>query len=129
MLYSLLADVVVVVHLGFILFVVCGALLVKRQRWIALLHIPAALWGILIEFNNWICPLTPLENYFRRLAGQAGYSGGFIEQYLIPIIYPTHLTPTIQMLLGVIVIAINLGAYGWILYRLKKSAVSNSQRR
>ena len=92
MIYRALADLVLVVHLGFVLFVVLGGLLVVRWPWLAWLHVPAAVWGVLIEFMGWICPLTPLENSFRVAGGGAGYSGGFIEHYIRPILYPAGLT-------------------------------------
>jgi hypothetical protein len=111
MLYRLAADALVVVHLAFIIFVVLGGFLACRWRWLAWLHIPAALWGALIEFMGWICPLTPWENSLRRLAGDAGYEGGFIAHYLTPIIYPSGLTPTIQVLLGSLVVLLNGVAY------------------
>lgn len=115
MLYRFLADVTVVVHGLFIVFVVFGGLAVARWPRVAWVHIPCAVWGALIEFAGWICPLTPLENHFRRLAGQEGYPGGFIETYLIPLIYPGALTREIQIALGVGVIVVNVAAYGWAL--------------
>lgn len=114
---GILADLLVALHLGFVLFVVLGGLLVHRHGWVAWLHIPAAAWGALIEFNRWICPLTPLEQRLRRCAGQGGYSGGFIEQYLLPLLYPGGLTPGLQRLLGITVVAVNAVAYGTVLWR------------
>ncbi|MDM3870562.1 DUF2784 domain-containing protein [Porticoccus sp. W117] len=111
MIYNLLADLVVVFHLLFIVFVIVGALLVLRWRSVMWLHLPAVVWVAILEFNSLICPLTPLENHLRQAAGQAGYQGGFIEHYLIPIIYPSGLTPNIQMLLGIAVLAINVLIY------------------
>ena len=87
--YRLTADVLVVLHLAYILFVVIGGLFALRWRWIALIHLPAAAWGILIEIMGWICPLTPWEVKLRIAAGEVGYDGSFIEHYLIPVIYPT----------------------------------------
>jgi len=115
MIYSLLADVIVVLHLLFIIFVVAGGLLVLWRRWVVWLHIPAAVWGALIEFMGWICPLTPLENKFRHLAGQHGYAGSFIEHYLIPLIYPGALTREIQVVLGFAVIIINAAVYFFVI--------------
>lgn len=112
---SIAADLIVVLHFGFVLFVVAGALLVLKWRWLAFLHIPAAVWGALIEFMGWICPLTPLENHLRHAAGQAGYSGGFIEHYLMPILYPDGLTRNLQIGIGIFFVAINLAIYGWII--------------
>lgn len=123
MLYRFLADVTVVVHGLFIVFVVFGGLAVARWPRVAWVHIPCAVWGALIEFAGWICPLTPLENHFRRLAGQEGYPGGFIETYLIPLIYPGALTREIQIALGVGVIVVNVAAYGWAL-RARRAARS-----
>ena len=109
--YRILADLVILLHLLFILFVILGGLLALRQAWFALLHLPAAAWGAYIEFSGSYCPLTPLENHFSRLAGDQGYTGGFIEHYIIPIIYPASLTHDIQIVLGLAVIAINLLVY------------------
>lgn len=117
MLYRILTDLVIFLHLLFIVFVVAGGLLVLRQAWIALLHLPTVLWAAYIEFTGHICPLTPLENHFRRMAGGDGYSGGFIEHYLLPIIYPVGLTYEIQISLGLFVVVVNLMLYSFFLYR------------
>lgn len=117
--YGLLADVVVVVHALFIVFAVLGGLLALWRPWIALVHIPAALWGAYVEFSGRICPLTPLENRYRDLAGEAAYSGGFIAHYITPLIYPEGLTREIQLWLGIIVAAINLLAYGLVARKLR----------
>lgn len=117
MLPRLLADLLVLVHFAFIVFVVAGGLLVWRWRRTAWLHVPAAVWGALIELRGWICPLTPLENHFRRLAGRAGYAGGFIEHYVFPIVYPSGLTPRVQVALGLAVVALNVAMYGWLIVR------------
>lgn len=113
--YALLADLVVVLHGLFIVFVVLGGILALRWRWVIWLHLPAAAWGALVELAGWWCPLTPLENRYRRMAGQEGYSGGFIETYLVPIIYPGALTREIQVALGVSVVVINVAIYAWVL--------------
>jgi len=118
--YRLLANAVVAFHALFILFVVLGGLLAWRWRWIAAAHIPCALWGMLIEYRGWICPLTPLENGLRTRAGQAGYGGGFIEHYLVPAIYPSGLTSRIQAVLGTTVLVINAFAYGMLIRRLTR---------
>ncbi len=115
--YWLLANALVLLHLAFILFVVAGGLLVAWKRKIVWMHLPAAVWGALIEFMGWICPLTPLENYFRRLSGQAGYAGGFIENYLLPLIYPETLTIATQYVLGSMVLTINFMIYFWLWQR------------
>ncbi|HOG81744.1 MAG: hypothetical protein BWX99_00158 [Deltaproteobacteria bacterium ADurb.Bin151] len=116
--YSLLADVVVVFHFLFIVFVVAGGLLVLRRPCLAWIHLPAVAWGAGIEFAGGICPLTPLENYLRRLGGESTYSGDFVMQYLLPVIYPENLTITTQYILGVLVIVINLIVYGMVIHRL-----------
>jgi hypothetical protein len=116
----LAADVVLVVHMLFILFVVGGAALVMRYSWLAWVHIPAALWGAWIELANKVCPLTDVENSFRRQAGQSGYSESFVEHYLVPVIYPAGLTRTSQLWLAFAVIAINVALYAaWLLRRRK----------
>jgi hypothetical protein len=118
--YRLLADVLVGIHFLFVVFVVAGGFLTWRRPRVAWIHVPVALWGALIEFAGWICPLTPLENSLRRAAGQAGYTGGFVEHYVIPVVYPGILTREIQVALGVAVIAINVIAYG-VLFRRSRS--------
>ena len=120
MIYRALADLVLVVHLTFVLFVVLGGLLVLRWPRAAWLHIPAAIWGVLIEYTGWICPLTPLENSFRTRGGEMGYSGGFIEHYIQPVLYPAGLTRGTQIVLGSFVLLLNLGAYGILLTKGKK---------
>lgn len=120
--YSLLADAVIVFHLLFIAFVVAGGLLVIRWPRVVWVHLPAALWGAVVELAGWICPLTPLENHLRLLGGESAYSGDFIVQYLVPVIYPAHLTVSIQYILGGVVILANLMVY--ILIIRKKSFVS-----
>jgi hypothetical protein len=111
MLYLALADFIVLLHLGFILFVVLGGLLVFRCRWLVWLHVPAALWGALVEFLGWICPLTPLETWLRRAAGAPGYSGSFVDQYVVPVVYPADLTREIQIFLGLCVLIFNSAVY------------------
>jgi hypothetical protein len=117
MAYRILADLVVGVHALFVVFVVAGGLLALRWAWVAAVHLPAAVWGTLIEFRGWICPLTPLEQSLRASAGQAGYEGGFIEHYLLPVLYPAGLTQGVQLILGSLVIAVNLVVYGMLLRR------------
>jgi hypothetical protein len=118
--YRALADLVVVAHLAFIAFVVAGGLLVRWRRWVAFLHLPCAVYGAAIELWGWICPLTPLENHLRRLGGERGYAGGFIEHYLIPIIYPGALTHRAQLILGVLVALLNVAIYAWALRRRRR---------
>lgn len=109
--YSLLADVVLIVHLAFIVFAVLGGLLVLRWPRLAWLHLPMAGWAAWVEFANHPCPLTPLENRLRQLAGEAGYQTSFIEHYLTALIYPAGLTRNLQILLGLIVVLINFAIY------------------
>jgi len=110
-LYKLLADVLVVAHFAFIAFVVAGGVLVIYRPRVSWVHLPAALWGALVEFTGWICPLTPLENYFRSLAGGASYSGDFVAQYLLFLIYPENLTREVQFALGFFVVIVNVIFY------------------
>jgi hypothetical protein len=117
MYYRLAADFIVILHLGFVCFVVAGGLLVLKWHRLAVVHIPAALWGALVEFQGWFCPLTPLEQQLRQAGGQAGYSGGFVERYLLPVLYPPGLDREVQMLLGTAVVAINLAVYAWLAVR------------
>lgn len=116
MVYSALADLVMLVHLAFVLFVALGALLLLWRRWIAWLHLPCAAYGAAIEFGGWICPLTPLENRLRRAAGQMGYEGGFIEHYVGGLLYPEK-WGQVHLFLGVLVIMLNAFLYAWILTR------------
>ena len=115
MVYRVLANCVLLFHLLFIVFVFVGAFLVLKRRWVMWLHIPVALWGGFVEFSGWYCPLTPLENWFLRLGGQAGYNQGFVERYLLGAIYPDGLTRTAQIFLGALVVLINGVVYGYII--------------
>lgn len=124
MIERILADGVVMLHLGFILFACFGGFLSLRRNWVAWLHLPAVLWAATIEFRHGICPLTPLEQGLRRAAGEAGYRGSFIEHYLVPIIYPAGLDERLQYILGALVIVINLAVYGWVLFRRRQAAIS-----
>ena len=119
--YRPLADLVVLVHFAFLLFVVMGGLLVLRWPGVAWVHVPAALWGILIEFSGWICPLTPLENQLREHAGEAGYTGGFIAHYVMRALYPEGLTRGIQMILGAFVLLLNGGVYAAVIARAREN--------
>jgi hypothetical protein len=121
MLYRILADLVVILHLAFVLFVVLGSLLALRWRRCAWIHIPAALWGAFIEFAGWVCPLTPLENWFREKGGASGYSPSFIEHYLVSLLYPTSLTRELQIALGLFALVVNLGVYGWLWRKAAKT--------
>jgi hypothetical protein len=124
MVYRVLADLVLGIHLAFVLFVVLGGLLALRWRQSAWIHVPAALWGAFIEFSGGICPLTPLENWLRERGGTGGYSSSFIEHTILPVLYPTELTRELQIALGASVVAINFGIYGWIMRRAVKNRAS-----
>jgi Protein of Unknown function (DUF2784) len=117
LIYRVLADVVLVFHFAFVLFVVLGGLLVVRWAWLAWIHLPAVVWGVLIEYAGWICPLTPLENSFRISGGEAGYGGGFIQHYILALLYPAGLTRGIQIALGTVVLLVNVAAYSVVLSR------------
>jgi len=120
MYWKFLADGVVLLHLCFVTFAVLGGYLAWRYAYVALLHLPALLWALWIELSGAICPLTPLENRYRQLAGEAGYSGGFIEHYALPVLYPLGLTRHIQWLLAVLLIVANGVAYGVLLVRTRR---------
>ena len=124
--YSWLADLVLCIHAGFVLFVIFGGLLVLRWRWIAWLHLPAAAWGAFVEFTGWICPLTPLENWLREQGGEGSYRYDFIAQYLLPMLYPGDLTRVLQLLLGTGVVALNAAVYWW-LWQMQMHGVSRNR--
>ena len=109
--YRRAADLVLVIHLGFVLFVVLGGLLALRWPRVAWLHVPIAIYGAVIEFIGFVCPLTPLEIWLRRRGGEGGYEGGFVEHYILAALYPTGLTREIQLALGVGVLAVNAIVY------------------
>jgi hypothetical protein len=119
--YVLLADLLLLAHGAFVLFVIAGGVLVLRWPRLAWLHLPAALWGAGIEFSGRICPLTPIEQAWRRAGGGSAYEGGFIEHYVTAALYPTGLTRTVQVALGVVVLAVNGWVY-WTLWRRRASA-------
>ena len=116
---AILADALVVVHVLAILFIVFGGLLALRWPRAAILHLPALAWGIVIEVTGWICPLTPWEQQLRRIAGEAGYSGGFAEHYLLPLFYPAGLTPGVQYLLAASLLVFNAAVYAFV-YRYRR---------
>ena len=120
MIHRVAADAVLLLHLGFILFVLLGGLLALRWRWAPMLHLPAAAWGVYVELSGGLCPLTPLENRLRSAAGEAGYTGGFIEHYLLALIYPAGLTHEIQYVLAAIVVGVNGLAYAWVWRRRRR---------
>ncbi len=117
--YHLLADLVVIIHLTFVLFSVAGALLVIGWRKILYLHLPVAVWAAWIEFSGKICPLTPLEKWLRIKGGDAGYSGDFVGHYILSILYPSGLTREVQFILGGVVVGLNIIIYGYILFPRK----------
>jgi hypothetical protein len=121
-LFRLLADAVVFVHVAFVCFVILGGFLVlRRPRWLWL-HVPAVVWGTWVELSGGVCPLTPLENWLRRQGGGQGYATTFIERYVEPILYPPSLTVEAQWVFGGIVVAVNLAVYLWLLRRRRASA-------
>ena len=120
MLYRALADLVLLLHLAFVLIVVLGGLLVLRRPALAWLHLPCAAWGVLIEFAGWICPLTPLEVSFRMRGGGAGYAGGFIAHYVTAALYPQGLTRGVQIVLGAFALILNAAIYAWIVARRRR---------
>ena len=115
--YRVLADALVVVHLMFVLFALLGGLLVLKWKKIIWWHVPAGLWAMWIEWQGWICPLTPLENWLRRQAGDEGYRQGFIDHYLVPVLYPIDLTREWQLVFGAMVLMLNLMIYSWVWHR------------
>ncbi|HJU49947.1 MAG TPA: DUF2784 domain-containing protein [Pseudogulbenkiania sp.] len=120
MIYRLLADAVLLLHLGFIVFALLGGLLVLWRRGWLWWHLPAACWALTIELSGWICPLTPLENRLRALGGVAGYHGGFVENYIVPLIYPAALNRDIQLVLAGVVVAVNFAVYGYVIRRWRQ---------
>jgi len=118
--YRFLADLTLVIHLCFILFILFGGLLCLFRTGMAWLHLPAVSWGVWVEWSAWICPLTPLENHFRKLASRQGFTGGFIEHYLVPVIYPDYLNVSLQWVMGAVVVLVNLVVYLFVLNRIRK---------
>ena len=117
MIYQFLADLVIIIHFAFVVFVVFGAFLVLKWQHLAWLHVPAFLWGAIIEIAGWICPLTHLEYWLDTRSGHVVQEIGFIDRYLVPIIYPTPLTRQHQVISGIIVLGINAALYAWIFWR------------
>ncbi len=118
--YRLLAGAALALHFLFIAFVAAGSVLVLRWPRLAWLHLPCAAYGALVELVGWICPLTPVENHLRRLGGEAGYSGGFLERYLLPLVYPEPFPRRLAVALGAAVLAVNAAAYAVILVRARR---------
>jgi hypothetical protein len=117
MLYSSVADLTLVTHFAFVVFSVLGGFLVLKWHRLAWIHVPAAVWAAVVEFTGWICPLTPLEHWLRLKSGAAIQELGFVERYLVPLLYPTPLTRGFQVILGAIVLGVNVAIYAWILRR------------
>jgi hypothetical protein len=111
MMWRALADLVLLIHFAFVVFVIVGGFFASRWRWLPWVHLPAVAWAVVLEFSGWICPLTPLENLLRQASGEAGYAGGFLEHYLVQVVYPVGLTPEIQIYIGIGVLLINGLAY------------------
>jgi Protein of Unknown function (DUF2784) len=118
------ADLIVALHFAFVAFVVLGGLLALRWPRVIWLHIPAVIWGAVIEFTGWICPLTPLENRLRRASGETGYQGDFIAHYILPVLYPNGLTRTDQLVLGGLALALNVVVYTFVAVRRRRRAVN-----
>ena len=115
MLYQVLADLVVFVHLAFIAFAALGGVLVLWRRGVAWAHVPAVVWAVAVELAGWLCPLTPLENYLLVKAGAAGYESGFLEHYVFPVLYPAGLTRPVQTAIGAVVLLLNAAIYGYLI--------------
>lgn len=124
--WRILADGVLLLHLAFILFVVLGGLTVRWRRWMALVHLPCAAYGAAVEHVGWICPLTPLENRLRALAGERGYPGGFVEHHLVRVVYPEAITPAVGSALALVVVAVNVAVYAWALRGRSRGGILSS---
>jgi Na+-transporting NADH:ubiquinone oxidoreductase subunit NqrB len=120
MVYRFLADLILVLHFCYVLFAIFGGLLVLRRRWMWKFHLPALVWGFIVQYFVWICPLTNWENYFRELSGQAGYEGGFIEYYISAILYPGIITPQIHLFMAISLVVFNLLVYSYIIWRVRR---------
>ena len=122
MFWGLLADLALLGHAAFVVFVVAGGLLALRWPWVARVHLPSAAWGAWVELSGWICPLTPLEQRWRRRAGEEGYTGGVLEHYVTSALYPEGLTREVQVALGVLVVVLNAGVYALVWRRRRESS-------
>ncbi|HEX5387166.1 MAG TPA: DUF2784 domain-containing protein [Gemmatimonadales bacterium] len=125
----MIADLVVLFHVAFVLFVVLGGLLVLRWGWVAWAHLPAAAWGAWIEFSGRVCPLTPLENSLRLASGQPAYAGDFVGHYILPVLYPAGLTHGVQVALGMFVVGLNLAIYSVVTARSRRPPPTSPQSR
>lgn len=120
MIARLLADMVLLLHVAFILFALLGGLIVLWKRWTVWIHLPALLWASVVNLAGWTCPLTPLENMLRALAGQAGYEGGFVEHYVVPLVYPDVMPRDLEMASGLAVLACNVLTYAFVIHRIRR---------
>lgn len=121
------ADIIVVLHFTFVVFVVLGGLLALVWPRVIWIHVPAVVWGALVEFTGWICPLTPLENRLREAAGATAYEGDFIAHYILPMLYPDGLTRTDQLMLGTIALSINVAIYSLVFLRHRRRLMIKRQ--
>ena len=124
--YPVLADLVVLFHVGFVVFVVLGGLLVMKRPRLIWIHLSAVFWGIAIELSGWICPLTPLENWLRHKGGEENYEFDFVARYLLPMLYPQGLTRGSQIVLGALVLVVNVAIYGWVVGKRKVQRFNRS---
>jgi len=117
---KLLADAVLLLHFAFVLFAIFGGVLVLYRKWVIWLHLPAVVWSALVNLAGWVCPLTPLENYFYVAAGQAGYAGGFVEHYLAPLVYPDAMPRQLQLTAAVSIVVWNILVYAFVVWRRQR---------
>ena len=120
MIARLLADMVLLLHVAFILFALSGGLIILWKRWVVWIHLPVLLWASVVNLAGWTCPLTPLENALRALAGQAGYEGGFVEHYVVPLVYPDVMSRDLEMVSGLAVLACNVLTYAFVIHRIRR---------
>lgn len=119
MIYQIAAEGVLAIHFGFVLFVVFGGIGVRWRPRLAWVHVPLFAWGSIVNLASWVCPLTPIENAFRRLAGESGYAGSFLEEYIVSLVYPGGMTRDLELLAGLSLPAWNLLVYAWVWWRLR----------
>ena len=122
MLYQVAAELVLALHFGFVLFVVLGGVAVRWFPRLVWLHVPLFGWASVVNLAGWVCPLTPLENYFRRLAGESGYQGTFLDQYITALVYPSGMTREFELVAGLSLLAWNLVVYAWVWRRRQHPA-------
>lgn len=123
MIYRLLADAVLVIHLAFVVFAVLGGLLVLRHQKVLWWHLSALAWGVIVQWADWICPLTPLENVLRHMGGESGYSAGFVEHFVIGVLYPENLTLELRYLLGAVLLAVNIAVYSHVILSIRRRVI------